>query len=300
MTGHDVTPGAEKDAPHRLVRVEHDRCQEIDYEARTYVLAPAEWGATEIDRRVEAAHAAYLADFSKARDLPDEPKRPPYRPDFDGCDQSLSVAEVKAQHAAEKLAHSEWEKARGPLMQPFEDYLARQGFVEIWGDATYLTTVYWGHAHGSRYEYGTTDLGKDLPSPVELGAAPFRPVSPLTEQEARAMALQGVVETAQGIKFALREIQAGRFMVAAETLVLAQAGLVVTEAAIQKIRTPEAIVAARVEAALARVEQRLTRLGHRRVEHPGHDGGMCYVCGFDWPCAVRAAIREGRGDDQHL
>lgn len=78
-------------------------------------------------------------------------------------------------------------------------------------------------------------------------------VSPLTEQEARAMALQGVVETAQGIKFALREIQAGRFMVAAETLVLAQAGLVVTEAAIQKIRTPEAIVAARVEAALARV-----------------------------------------------
>lgn len=173
MSAADQQHSPEKDAPHRLVQVEHERCQELDYEARTYVLAPAEWSEAEIDRRVEAAHAAYLEDFAKALGLPGEPKRPPYRPDFDGCDQSLSVAEVKARHDAERLAYSEWEKARGPLTQPFEDYLARQGFVEIWQDATYRATVYWGHAHGSRYEYGTTDLGKDLPSPIKRVRRPL-------------------------------------------------------------------------------------------------------------------------------
>ena len=56
------------------------------------------------------------------------------------------------------------------------------------------------------------------------------------ESEARAMALQGVVEISQGIKIALREIRAGKFMDAQQTLLLVQAALIVTEAAIQQIR----------------------------------------------------------------
>lgn len=63
--------------------------------------------------------------------------------------------------------------------------------------------------------------------------------SGVTESEARALALQGVVEISRGIDFAVAEIRAGRFMVAAETLLLAKAGCVVTEAAIQKIRYRE-------------------------------------------------------------
>lgn len=161
-----MSDSVEKDVTHRLVRVEHDRCNEIEYEALTYVLAPAEWSTDEIDAKVEAAHAEYLSDWVKAKALPDQPKLPSFQPDFNGCDQSLSVAEVKARHAAEKAAYDEWEKACEPLRREFEEYLIKQGFVQIWEDATYRTTVYWGHAHGSLYRYGQTDLGKDIPSPL--------------------------------------------------------------------------------------------------------------------------------------
>jgi hypothetical protein len=62
----------------------------------------------------------------------------------------------------------------------------------------------------------------------------------ITESEARAIALQGIVELSRGVDIAVSEIRKGLFTQAAETLLLAKAGCVVAEAAIQKIRTDEA------------------------------------------------------------
>lgn len=76
----------------------------------------------------------------------------------------------------------------------------------------------------------------------------------ITESEARAMALQGIVELSRGVDIAVSEIRKGLFMQAAETLLLAKAGCVVTEAAIQKIRTAEARAEERERIAAAPAE----------------------------------------------
>lgn len=97
----------------------------------------------------------------------------------------------------------------------------------------------------------------DIPGPgleeyAEKALTTSTAPDPITDAEARAIALQGIVELSQGIKVAVAEIRVGRFMAAAESLLLAQAGCVVAEAAIQKIRTsPAALSAARREAKAA-------------------------------------------------
>ena len=96
--------------------------------------------------------------------------------------------------------------------------------------------------------------------------------SGVTESEARAMALQGVVEISRGIDFAVAEIRAGRFMVAAETLLLAKAGCFVTEAAIQKIRYRESTPAPMTcDAAAELVDTYPHHLLHTHLNDEGND-----------------------------
>jgi len=79
----------------------------------------------------------------------------------------------------------------------------------------------------------------------------------ITDAEARAMALQGIVEIARGVDIAISEIRSGKFMDAQGSLLLAKAGAVVAEAAVQKIRTPAALIAEAVDQARAEERERI-------------------------------------------
>lgn len=146
----------------RLVRIDHNRCGDYDGDS-TYVTAPDDWNDAKIEEEVDAAQDAYLKDFAAAKVFlnTEAPPHPGYSPKWDDpINLTKTVAEVQADFAAKKAAYDEHSNTKRKFERRFEDYLVERGFKPIWDDDDTLeTVVYWGHAHGSSYLYGTEIKG---------------------------------------------------------------------------------------------------------------------------------------------
>jgi hypothetical protein len=140
-------------APARLVRIQHDRCN--DYDGTEYVLAPADWDDDKIRTEIRAACGQMIKD---AQQVSESPLKPPWTPPYD-AHPDKTVAEVKGLHAEQQATYKAWQEENGQLTRSLQERLRERGFFALWDDEQDEKTgvvhveQYWGHQHGLTLNY---------------------------------------------------------------------------------------------------------------------------------------------------
>jgi len=152
---------------HRLVRIANNRCQEFDH--YTFVLAPIDWTAEEIQDKVDVAEKAYLTEVENARKLAEE-KAPPtaYSPPYKQY-PNKTVAEIDKIWEEQKQKRREYDVRASKTRRSFSNFLTDQGFKSVYGDVGIVTAeAYWGHRHGWGFLGEETKMDT-VPTPAKAG-----------------------------------------------------------------------------------------------------------------------------------
>lgn len=143
----------------RLVRIEHERCDETEYGQDTYLWIPAEMTDEQLQDAADRASDTYLANEQRWEARPDRPASS-WSPDF-AAHPDMLVRDVIAAHEAAKEQAAAWRELQDAARRSFAEILQDEIPAACPIDSHRLepnARVYWGHQHGTTIDYGATDI----------------------------------------------------------------------------------------------------------------------------------------------
>jgi len=154
----------------KLCCVDHYRCDDLD--ASTYIWCEDDWTEEQFEEAVERAADAYNASlkaYTEAGDKDPYPQGSYVDPRFRDY-PNMTVAEVIKIHEEKKAEREEWKRKQNRAHRSFSSFLEDEGLINFYGvDAEYETNIWWGHRHGERLDYESTDISKkDLREEIKL------------------------------------------------------------------------------------------------------------------------------------
>jgi hypothetical protein len=142
----------------KLAQIDHERCDEI--RAVTYVWIPDDLTVTDLDAFIKTAQELYLKNEEEFKSA-DKLRDPGYSPNY-SLYPPMTVAEINAAHKEKVDAYKIWEEKREASRQTFASLLVEvsNGSIKEFEDfpPEFNMVVNWGHRHGTRIEYGETDV----------------------------------------------------------------------------------------------------------------------------------------------
>ena len=159
----------------KLARIEHWRCGEpINWRGResgyTYVWVADDMTVVELEKLCDEARSSYLDTEAAYKKL--TPITPPgYGVNvLTGTPDTMTVGELRAEHAAKEKAYKEWQARQSEARKPFAYWLELHGSGRIKQfheeRPAIVVELLWGHNHGVTIDYSSTRIA-DYPFPEE-------------------------------------------------------------------------------------------------------------------------------------
>lgn len=143
----------------KLVRIEHERCNEPD--GTTWCFAPDDWDQERFEKAVVAAKEAYQAAMdaymleAKAGDFPPSVYSSWSSPPDYSKYPNLTVKEVQEKHKAKEEERKRKREIALAGTHNFAWFLEQEGLTQFHrADADLYFELDWGHQHGRPLKYG--------------------------------------------------------------------------------------------------------------------------------------------------